>query len=66
MANIHGKKVKLFSLNSNMELAKEIADYIGVELSSCEVKRFADGEVQINIDETVRGHHVFVIQSILK
>lgn len=63
MANIHGKKVKLFSLNSNMELAKEIADYIGVELSSCEVKRFADGEVQINIDETVRGHHVFVIQS---
>ena len=63
MANIHGKKVKLFSLNSNMELAKEIADYIGVDLSCCEVKRFADGEVQINIDETVRGHHVFVIQS---
>lgn len=63
MANIHGKKVKLFALNSNTELAKEIAEYIGIELSSCEVKRFADGEVQINIDETVRGHHVFVVQS---
>ena len=63
MATIHGKKVKIFSLNSNRELAKEIADYVGVELSCCEVKRFADGEVQINIDESVRGHHIFVIQS---
>lgn len=63
MANIHGKKVKLFSLNSNVELAKEIAEYIGIELSCCNVKRFADGEVQINIDESVRGHHIFVIQS---
>ena len=63
MANIHGKKVKLFALNSNTELAKEIAEYIGIELSSCDVKRFADGEVQLNIDETVRGHHVFVVQS---
>ncbi len=63
MATIHGKKVKLFSLNANRELAQEIADYIGVELSCCDVKRFADGEVQINIDESVRGHNVFVIQS---
>ena len=63
MATIHGKKVKIFSLNSNKELAKEIADFVGVELSCCEVKRFADGEVQINIDESVRGHAVFIIQS---
>ena len=63
MALIHGKKIKLFSLNSNRELAQEIANYVGVELSCCAVNRFADGEVQINIDETVRGHHVFVIQS---
>ena len=63
MATIHGKKVKLFSLNSNRQLAKEIADYVGTELSCCEVKRFADGEVQINIDESVRGHAVFIIQS---
>ena len=63
MAIIHGKKIKIFSLNSNRELAQEVADYIGVELSSCEVNRFADGEVQINIDETVRGHAVFIVQS---
>lgn len=63
MATIHGKKVKLFSLNSNKQLAEEIANYVGIELSCCEVKRFADGEVQINIDESVRGHAVFIIQS---
>lgn len=63
MATIHGKKIKIFSLNSNLKLAKEIADYVGVELSKCQVTRFADGEVQINIDETVRGHSVFIIQS---
>lgn len=63
MATIHGKKVKLFSLNSNQTLAEEIANYVGIELSSCNVTRFADGEVQINIDETVRGHDIFLIQS---
>ena len=63
MATIHGKKIKIFSLNSNPKLAKEIADYVGVELSKCQVTRFADGEVQINIDETVRGHSVFIVQS---
>ena len=63
MAIIHGKKIKLFALNSNPELAKEIANYMGIEISNCRVSRFADGEVQINIEETVRGHTVFVIQS---
>lgn len=63
MAIIHGKKIKIFALNSNKELAKEIADYVGIELSECAVSRFADGEVSINIDETVRGHTVFVVQS---
>ena len=63
MATIHGKKIKIFSLNSNPKLAEEIAYYVGVELSKCQITRFADGEVQINIDETVRGHSVFLIQS---
>ncbi len=63
MADLHGNKVKLFALNSNPELAKEIADYVGIELSECSLTRFADGEVNINIPETVRGHHVFIIQS---
>lgn len=63
MALIHGKKIKIFALNSNKELAQEIADHIGVPLSECTVNRFSDGEVQVNIDETVRGHSVFVVQS---
>ena len=62
MAEIHGTKVKLFTLNSNPELAQEIADYMGMKLSECSVERFADGEISINISETVRGHHVFVVQ----
>ena len=63
MATIHGKKIKLFSLSSNRPLAEEIAEYVGIPLSECNVQRFADGEVSINIEETVRGHDVFVIQS---
>ena len=63
MAEIHGIKVKLFALNSNPELAKEIADYMGIGLSECTIEKFADGEIGINITETVRGHHVFIIQS---
>lgn len=62
MSELFGKKVKLFSLSSNRTLAQEIADSIGVPLSNCDVLRFADGEINININETVRGHHVFVIQ----
>ncbi|MDF2699649.1 MAG: ribose-phosphate pyrophosphokinae [Haloplasmataceae bacterium] len=60
---IDQKKVKLFSLSSNIQLAKEISSYTGIPLSQCEVKRFADGEVSIDIFETVRGHDVFVVQS---
>ena len=63
MAEIHGHKVKLFALHSNPELAKEIADYIGIELSDCVISNFADGEIGLNIPETVRGHHVFILQS---
>jgi|SRR5574344_277288 ribose-phosphate pyrophosphokinase len=62
MAIIHGKKIKLFALNANPMLAQDVAKYMGIELSCCKIARFADGEVQINIDEPVRGHDVFVIQ----
>lgn len=57
------RKFKLFSLNSNRELAEEIAQIIGVELGKCTVKRFSDGEIQINIEESIRGCEVFVVQS---
>lgn len=55
--------LKVFSLNSNAPLAEEIANSIGVELGKCSVTRFSDGEVQINIEESIRGCDVFVIQS---
>ncbi|MFS0784144.1 ribose-phosphate diphosphokinase [Bacillus sp. 1P06AnD] len=55
--------LKVFSLNSNRGLAEEIAKCIGVELGKCSVTHFSDGEVQINIEESIRGCDVFVIQS---
>lgn len=55
--------LKVFSLNSNRALAQEIANSIGVELGKCSVARFSDGEIQINIEESIRGCDVFVIQS---
>ncbi|RID84486.1 ribose-phosphate diphosphokinase [Peribacillus asahii] len=55
--------LKVFSLNSNVGLAQEIADAIGVELGKCTVTSFSDGEIQINIEESIRGCDVFVIQS---
>lgn len=63
MAVFHGSKVKIFSLSSSAELTEEIADYIGIPVSKCEMVRFADGEINVNMPETVRGHKVFVIQS---
>lgn len=62
MATFNGHKIKLFSLSANRKLAEEISEYTGIPLSKCEVTRFADGEIGLNIEETVRGHHVFVIQ----
>ena len=55
--------LKVFSLNSNTDLAQEIATKIGVELGKCSVQRFSDGEIQINIEESIRGCDVYVIQS---
>lgn len=63
MAILHGQKVKLFSLGSNDEMAQEISNYTNIPLAEVEVKTFADGELNVNIQETVRGHHVFVVQS---
>ncbi len=62
MALIHGSQVKIFALSSNHELGEEIAKYLGLPLSDCSTVRFADGEVMVNIAETVRGHDVFVVQ----
>lgn len=61
--NYFDSKLKIFSLNASQELAKKIADSIGTKLGKCSVRTFSDGEVQINIEESVRGDHVYVIQA---
>ena len=61
--NTSGSEIKIIAGNSNMELAQKIADYIGVKVSDCLVTKFSDGEISVNINETVRGCDVFVVQS---
>ncbi|CAI3453607.1 ribose-phosphate diphosphokinase [Enterococcus cecorum] len=56
-------KLKIFALNSNRPLAEKIAEAAGVELGKCTVKQFSDGEIQVNIEESIRGAHVYVVQS---
>ncbi|MBZ4653398.1 MAG: ribose-phosphate pyrophosphokinase [Peptococcaceae bacterium] len=56
------KKLKIFTGNAHPQLAAEIAEYLGVEVSAAHVKRFSDGEINVAIDESVRGADTFVIQ----
>jgi ribose-phosphate pyrophosphokinase len=55
--------VKIFALNSNKPLAEKIAKAVGIPLGQSTVNQFSDGEIQINIEESVRGCDVYVIQS---
>ncbi len=55
--------MKVFAGSSNPALAREIANYLKINLGSCVLSRFSDGEIHIYIDENVRGEDVFVIQS---
>lgn len=59
----HGKDVKIFSCNSNHQLAEKIAANLGMKLGDSNVGMFSDGEIAININEMVRGSDVFIIQS---
>ncbi|WP_158738517.1 ribose-phosphate diphosphokinase [Alteribacillus sp. YIM 98480] len=55
--------LKVFTLNSNPNLAHEVTKQIGVEMGKSSVKRFSDGEIQVNIEESIRGCDVFLVQS---
>ena len=55
--------MKLITGNSNLPLAKGIADYLGLPLTDASVRRFADNEIFVEIHENVRGEDMFVIQS---
>ena len=54
---------KIFTGNSNLALADEIASIMGKPLGKAEVSTFSDGEIQVNVYETVRGRDVYIIQS---
>ncbi len=54
---------KIFSGTSNPELAKKIADYIGIPLGSIDLKKFSDGEIWAKYKENIRGSEVYLIQS---
>lgn len=56
-------RLKLFTGNSNYELAKKMADYLCIPLGDAEVYSFSDGETFININENVRGNDIFLVQS---
>ena len=59
----NGNNIKVFAGNSNPKLAQEIADILGVKMGSAKVSTFSDGEISIDINETVRGEYVFIVES---
>ena len=59
----HGNNIKIFTGNSHPELAKEIAEILGVPVGNSKVSTFSDGEISVDINETVRGADVFIVQS---
>ena len=58
-----GRNIKIFTGNSHPELAAEIAKILGIKVGDAKVGTFSDGEISVDINETVRGADVFIIQS---
>ena len=56
-------KITVFALSSSVELAQDICDHLGCEMGKSKVHHFADGEILVEIDESVRGKDVFIVQS---
>ncbi|WP_295591669.1 ribose-phosphate diphosphokinase [uncultured Streptococcus sp.] len=56
-------QLKLFSLSSNPEIAEKIAEASGLPLGKVSSRQFSDGEIMINIEESVRGDDIYIIQS---
>ncbi len=54
---------KLFSGTANQEFSKSVAKYLSIPLSEATINRFSDGEINVQISESVRGRDVFIIQS---
>lgn len=61
--NFHGKGIKIFTANSNITVAKHIANALRLPLGKAEVKTFSDGEISVSLNESVRGSDCFIVQS---
>lgn len=55
-------KLKIFTGNANVDLSREIANEIGVDVGRLQITHFRDGEIQVKLGESVRGSNVFLIQ----
>ena len=55
--------MKILSGTSNLKLSKDISKNLKLKLINTNIKRFADGEIYIEVNENIRGNSVFVIQS---
>ena len=58
------RPLKIFSGTSNPQLAEEICSYLGIGLSKIDVRRFQDGEISVKIQENIRAHDIYIVQSL--
>ncbi len=62
MSSICGGNIKIFSCNGNIKLAEMIASELGIHVSESEATKFSDGEINVKINETVRGADIYIVQ----
>ena len=60
--NENNSELMIFSGNANPELARRIASHLHLSLGKCTVQTFSDGEISVEIEETVRGREIFIVQ----
>ncbi|MGN1051188.1 MAG: ribose-phosphate diphosphokinase [Acutalibacteraceae bacterium] len=61
--DFHGKDIKIFSGNSNRDVAQAIAGNLGLPLGKSDCAKFSDGEIAVSLHESVRGSDCFIVQS---
>ena len=61
--NFHGKDIKIFAGNSNVDVAQGIAGCLGLQLGKSDCTHFSDGEIAVSLNESVRGSDCFIVQS---
>jgi ribose-phosphate pyrophosphokinase len=62
MATYRDPKLKIFTCSANPRLSQEISEHIGLQLGNSQTLRFSDGEITVQVNESVRGADVYVIQ----